>query len=310
MTAPPVSVPRHYLTVDDLSIAEQREVLRLSTVASPPAVLAGSGVALLFEKPSLRTRNSAEMAVFALGGHPVYIAHTEVRLGVRESPEDAARTLSCYHAAVGARVFKHDTLSRLAASSIVPVFNLLSDRSHPLQALADVLTLAELRGSLDGLAGMTVAFVGDSNNVARSLVLAAGRLGAELRVASPDGYGFLENDLADFATAGVLVSQFKDPYEAVAGADAVYTDVWVSMGQEDLTEQRVADFEGFSVDEALMRVASPGAVFLHCLPAHRGQEVSASVIDGPRSLIWQQAANRMHAARGLLWWLVQYGKPA
>lgn len=297
--------PRHLLEVDDLSLAEMEQVLEMSK-QTPPPVLAGRGVALLFEKPSLRTRNSAEMAVVALGGHPVSITKEEVALGGRESPEDAARTLSLYHAVIAARVHEHETLLRLASAAEVPVVNLLSDRSHPLQALADVLTLQERWGDL---AGRKLAYVGDANNVARSLVLAAGRLGLEVSVASPPGYSFSQDDLGCFRRQGAAVSQSSDPYDAVAGADAVYTDVWVSMGQEAESERRKADFAGFVVDEALMTVAGPETVFLHCLPAHRGLEVTSEVIDGPRSCVWQQAANRLHAARGLLWWLIAAVSP-
>lgn len=297
---------RHFLEVDDLSVSEIEQVLAMSKEPSPPPVLAGRGVALLFEKPSLRTRSSAELAVVALGGHPVAVTKGEVDLGARESPEDAARTLSLYHAVIGARVHEHATLHRLVSGAKVPVVNLLSDRSHPLQALADVLTLQE---SMGGLAGRKLAYVGDANNVARSLALAAGRLGAEVAVASPLGYSFSQDDLGCFQRQGAGVSQSSDPYEAVAGADAVYTDVWASMGQEDEWERRKADFAGFTVDEALMQSASPEAVFMHCLPAHRGLEVAAEVIDGPRSCVWRQAENRMHAARGLLWWLAQTADP-
>ena len=310
--SPPSSSPseaplRHFLEVDDLSVSEIEQVLAMSKDQSPPPVLAGRGVALLFEKPSLRTRSSAELAVIALGGHPVSITKGEVDLGKRESPEDAARTLSLYHAVIGARVHEHQTLHRLASAAKVPVVNLLSDRSHPLQALADVLTLQEMMGDLTG---RRLAYVGDANNVARSLVLAAGRLGLEVAVASPPGYSFSQDDLGCFRRQGAPVSQSSDPREAVAGADAVYTDVWVSMGQEAECERRKADFAGFRVDEALMKSANSEAVFMHCLPAHRGLEVAAEVIDGPQSCVWRQAANRMHAARGLLWWLAQTANPA
>ncbi len=297
---------RHFLEVDDLSVSEIEQVLAMSKEQSPPPVLAGRGVALLFEKPSLRTRSSAEMAVVALGGHPVAVTKGEVDLGVRESPEDAARTLSLYHAVIGARVHEHETLHRLASTAKVPVVNLLSDRSHPFQALADVLTLRE---TLGGLAGRKLAYVGDANNVARSLALAAGRLGVEVAVASPPGYTFSQDDLDCFQRQGAAVSQSSDPYDAVAGADAVYTDVWASMGQEAERDRREADFADFTVDDVLMKSASPEAVFMHCLPAHRGQEVTAEVIDGQQSCVWRQAENRMHAARGLFWWLAQTANP-
>ncbi len=296
--------PRHFLDISDISPSEQGEVLELSRRHDPTRVLEGRGVALIFEKPSLRTRNSLEMAVRSLGGHPVYIASLEIGLDERESPEDVARTLCCYHSAIGARVFDHSALARLAAASTVPVFNLLSDRSHPLQALADALTLRERFGSLEG---RSLAYVGDANNVARSLAVAVSRLGMEVRVASPPGYGFSPSCLAELEQAGAAVSQGDDPVTAATEADAVYTDVWVSMGQEAESTRRLADFEGFTVSNRVMGAAKPDAVFMHCLPAHRGMEVAAEVIDGPRSAVWQQAANRMHAARGLLHWLATAG---
>jgi ornithine carbamoyltransferase len=292
---------RHLLEVDDLSIDEQRTVLDLAR--RPPGevgrVLAGRGLALLFEKPSTRTRNSMEVATIELGGHPVYLTDLEVGLDARETVEDVTRTLACYHAGICARVFSHRHLERMAALDVVPVVNLLSDEAHPLQGLADALTLLDEWGSLEG---RVVTYVGDANNVARSLALACGRLGAEIRLACPPGYQFDEAQLERIRLAGVAVEQVDRPGEAVVGADAVYTDVWTSMGQEAEAEQRRRDFEGFTVDEALLGPA-PGAVFLHCLPAHRGEEVAATVIDGPRSRVWPQATNRLHAARGLLAWL-------
>lgn len=297
-TAPAV---RHVLDVDDLSAAEILEVLNRAEAGDPPDTLDGRGVALYFQKPSARTRHSAELAVVQLAGHPVTFTDAEVGIDARESAEDLARTLACYHALIGARVFDHRILERMAAVSPVPVVNLLSDRAHPLQALADLLTIQQLFGSL---AGRSLAYVGDANNVAGSLALCAAHTGVALRIASPDGYGFSEERLARLAEAGAPVSCFEDPLEAAAGVDAVYTDVWTSMGQEAEAAQRRRDFTGFTVTSDLMDVAAPHAVFLHCLPAHRGEEVAAEVIDGPRSRVWQQAANRMHAARALFWWLM------
>jgi ornithine carbamoyltransferase len=284
---------RHFLEVDDLSADELAEVLDLAGRVPAHRPLAGRGVALLFEKPSARTRHSTEVAVVELGGHPVTTRPDEVGLDTRESVEDVARTFGCYHAAICARVFDHRTLERMAAVSTVPVVNLLSDRSHPLQAVADLLTI---RAEFGTLAGTRIAFVGDGNNVARSLAIGAARCGAEVRVASPPGY-----ELRDVPGAVVL----NDPQVAVDGADVVYTDVWASMGQEGEAAERRRRFAGFTVDAALMDRAAPGAVFLHCLPAHRGEEVTADVIDGPRSRVWPQAANRLHAARALLEWLTR-----
>ena len=245
-----------------------------------------------------------EMAVFALGGHPVYIRAEELGFDTRESVEDATHTLAGYHACVAARVFDHTVLERMAALDLVPVVNLLSDVGHPMQALADVLTLTDEFGDL---AGRTVAFVGDGNNVFRSLALAAGLLGAELRFAGPADYRLSDLDRDRLAAAGTLVSEHDRALDAVDGADAVYTDVWTSMGQEAEADRRHIAFEAFRVDKDLMDAAAPHAVFLHCLPAHRGQEVAGDVIDGPTSRVWPQAANRMHAARGLLTWLLGEG---
>ena len=297
---PSAPTVRHVLDIDDLSVADVADVLNRAKAGHRMNTLEGRGVALYFQKPSARTRHSAEMAVVELSGHPVSLTDAEVGIDVRESAEDLARTLACYHAIIGARVFDHSILERMAAVSAVPVVNLLSDRAHPLQALADLLTLHEVFGSFEG---RTLAYVGDANNVAGSLALCAARTGVAFRIASPDGYGFSEDQLTRLRAAGTAVSSFDDPRAAVAGADAVYTDVWTSMGQEAEAAQRSADFAGFTVTPELMDAAAPEAIFLHCLPARRGEEVAAEVIDGPRSRVWQQAANRLHAAKGLFWWL-------
>jgi ornithine carbamoyltransferase len=293
---------RHLLEVDDLSPAELVAVLDLAEEAAPPQVLAGKGMALLFEKPSLRTRNSMEMAVVQLGGHPVTIGRDEVGLDTRETTEDVARTLACYHAAIGARVFEHSKVERMAALDLVPVVNMLSDDAHPLQALADLLTLRQL---WDGeLAGRTVAYVGDANNVCRSLALAAGMVGMRVQVGAPIGHQFDDVTLDRIRATGADPLQTDDPKVAVAGADAVYTDVWTSMGQEAEAVERRGRFAGFTVDDALLGAAAHGAVLLHCLPAHRGEEVSAEALEGAASRVWPQATNRMHAARGLLAWIL------
>ena len=290
-----------FLEVDDLDPAQFDAVLDRATEwkltpREVPHLLAGRGVALLFEKPSARTRVSAELAVATLGGHPIHLLGEEVGLGVRESVEDVGRTLAGFCAVIAARVFDHGTLESMAAVVEVPVVNLLSDRAHPCQALADYLTLREHFGSLDG---RRVAFVGDGNNVAASLAFGAALCGVELTVASPPGYE-LDDDIVDRArNLGGAVELVADPFEAVKGADAVYTDVWTSMGQEDETEPRRAAFEGYRVDAALMDAAGPDACFMHCLPAHRGEEVTDDVIDGPQSVVWDQAANRMHSVRAL-----------
>jgi ornithine carbamoyltransferase len=298
---------RHFLEVDDLTASELISVLDLAVEPNPEQVLAGKGVALIFEKPSNRTRNSSEMAVVGLGGHPISLRGEEIGLGVRESVEDVTRVLARYHSAIGARVFDHGVLEAMARVDEVPIVNLLSDVAHPCQALADLLTLRHRWG---GLAGRSVAWVGDGNNVARSLTLACGLAGIDVRLACPAGHE-LDPVAIDGARAnGVEVVVTKDPARAVDGADAVCTDVWVSMGQEAEQADREDAFAGYQVDARLMHGAAPGAVFLHCLPAHRGLEVSSAVIDGPASAVFEQAENRMHAARGLLLWLMREGGPA
>jgi len=290
---------RQLLDVDDLTAAELTTVLDLAVDPAPPRVLQRRGVACLFEKPSARTRNATEMAIVSLGGHPVTMRGDEVGIDVRETAEDIARTLACYHAAICARVFDHTILERMAVVSGVPVVNLLSDKAHPCQAIADLLTL---RGEFGHLDGLTVAYVGDWNNVARSLGLALGLVGATIRFGCPPGFGPDEADLDHLAAAAPTVHDRPD--EAVKSADAVYTDVWTSMGQEAEAEARRRAFQGWTVTPSVMAAAAPEAVFLHCLPAHRGEEVTAAVLEGPASRVWPQAANRLAAARGVLSWLV------
>ena len=300
---------RHLLEIDDLTVDELHLVLALAADPAPPQVLTGKGMALVFEKPSARTRNSMEMAVFQLGGHPVCIQAAEVGMDVRESVEDVTRTLASYHACIGARVFAHNTVERMAAEDLVPVVNMLSDDAHPLQALADVLTLTDelADGSPRDLAGRSIAYVGDGNNVFRSLALACGMLGVEVRFAGPSDYRLPEVDRDRLAAAGVTFTETDRAADAVAGVDVVYTDVWTSMGQEEESNRRLRDFEAFRVDETLMEAAGPQALFLHCLPAHRGEEVTDGVVDGSASRVWPQAANRMHAGRGLLAYLLGDG---
>jgi ornithine carbamoyltransferase len=299
---------RHLLDIDDLSAGELEEVLRIAerSVADTPKALAGKGAALVFEKPSARTRSATELAVFGLGGHPVYIQGSEVGIDSRETAEDVARTLACYHSVICARVVDHRTLVRMAAAIDtagvgVPVVNLLSDLAHPGQAVADVLTMRQRWGATRG---RTLAYVGDANNVWRSLAAACAMSGMSLRLAAPEGYGPSPADLDRIARLGAVVEVTTDPAEAAAGADALYTDVWVSMGQEPEAADRRKAFEGFTVDEPLVARASSEVIVLHCLPAHRGEEISAGVLEGPHSVVWSQAANRMHAMRGLLAWLL------
>jgi ornithine carbamoyltransferase len=264
--------------------------------------LEGHGVALIFEKPSARTRQSMEMAVVQLGGHPVYTRGEEIGIDVREPVEDIVRIFQGYHAILAARVFDHDVLERMVAVASVPVVNMLSDRAHPLQALADALTMEQRLGSL---AGRTVAWVGDYNNVARSLGEACALLGAHLRYACPVGYDPDPAEVDRLSMLGaVSVVAGHHPEEAVAGADAVHADTWVSMGQETDSSARKQAFEGFTVDSRMMALAEPDAVFMHCLPAYRGLEVSADVIDGPQSAVVEQGHNRLPAARAALAFLL------
>jgi ornithine carbamoyltransferase len=279
-------------TIKDLDCRALADILALSEAPDLGAPLAGRGVALVFEKPSARTRNSMEMAVVQLGGHPVYIQGDEVGIGKRETPADVARTLACYHSVIAARVKDHSVLGAMASATDRPVLNMLSDSDHPLQALADLLTIKQLLGQLEGA---RIAYVGDgNNNVCRSLAQACALAGAELTIASPEAYR-----LADLPQG----RQVTDPQSAVDGADIVYTDVWVSMGQDTEASVRRQALKDFQVNAALMS-ASPNAWFMHCLPANRGEEVTDDVIDGPRSAVWKQAENRMHSARGALAWLM------
>ena len=294
---------RHLLEIDDLTADELTHVLARAASGHPVRVLEDRGAALVFEKPSNRTRNSTEMAVVELGGHPIYLKPDEVDIDGRESAEDVARTLACYHAVIAARVFDHTVLERMAGAVEIPVVNLLSDLSHPLQAVADLLTMRAEFGA--DLAGRIVTWVGDYSNVARSLALACAAEGIEVRFACPDGYDPHVDDLARFEAAGSpKVVAGDDPQALVEGAHVVVTDAWYSMGQEAEAAQRRPIFAPYRVDVALMDVAATDAIFLHCLPAHRGEEVTDEVLDGPQSRVWPEAANRLPAARGALEWLL------
>lgn len=295
--------PRHVLEIDELSGEEIAHVLALAADPGRPQVLAGRSVGLYFEKPSLRTRHSCEVAVAQLGGHPLTFRAEEVGTSEREPLSDIAMVLSGYHALLAGRVYDHSVLEQLAAAASIPVVNLLSDAGHPCQALADLLTMQQHWGSL---AGRTICWIGDYNNVARSLSLGAARTGMALRIASPPGYGPTDLDVERLLQAGLADAPFLTarPAEAAKGADAVHTDVWASMGHEAEAEARRRAFEGFTVDDGVMAEASRDAVFMHCLPAHRGDEVTSSVVDGSQSLVFPQAHNRLHAFRGLLRFLL------
>lgn len=297
---------RHLLSMADLSAQEIATVLDLAEEPHPEPVLAGRGVALLFEHPSARTRNAAELAVVGLGGHPVALRGEEVGIDRRETAEDLARTLGCYHALIAARVASHATLVRMAdaldaAGVEVPVLNLLSEKEHPTQAVADLLTLRQLLGGLDG---RVLAYVGDANNVCRSLIAGAARTGLTLHLACPDGYGLSDGELRWAAELGGNLQRWSKPEEAVAAADAVYTDVWTSMGRETEREARLSAFAGYAVDETLLAAAKAQVLVMHCLPAHRGEEISTGALEAPGSVVWRQAANRLHAIRGILLFLL------
>jgi len=292
---------RHLLSISDLSSQELERLLDLAMAlkegARAPQV-AGKTLALVFEKPSLRTRVSFDVAMRQLAGECIYLSPPEVGLGDRETPADVARVLSRYVNCIAARTFDHSTVVELAKWSEVPVINALSDAEHPCQALADLLTIREHKGPLEGL---SVAFIGDGNNVANSLATAASMSGMDFRVASPAGYEMSDEVIAMATGAGVgSVVRTQDPREAASGADVIYTDVWASMGQEGEASSRREAFAGYTVDSRMMAAASPNAIFMHDLPAHRGEEVSAEVIDGEQSVVFDQAENRLHAQKAVL----------
>jgi len=294
---------RHFLEITDLTTAELYDVLDLSEAPDRPQLLAGRSVALLFEKPSARTRSSMETAIAELGGLPISLRNEEIGIDVRESAEDLARLFSGYGPLIAARVFEHHKLERLAAAATVPVINLLTDLNHPIQILADLLTIRAEFGTLEDL---TIAWVGDANNVARSMALGCQMVGSRFRVAHPEGYGFSARSSADLAKARCTPLLCSTPLEAVSGADVVVTDAWYSMGQEVEKLERQEAFADYRVDEALMDRAADHAIFLHCLPAHRGDEATDGVLDGPRSRIWPEAHNRLHSARGLIRFLLTH----
>lgn len=289
------------LELDDLDAGQVAHVLDLAAAwkAQPdtvPSVLAGRAWALVFEKPSARTRVSTERAVTSLGGEAIVIRGDEVGLGVRERSDDVARTLAGYCDGIAARVYDHAQLEVMADAVPIPIINLLSDRAHPCQALADVLTLREAFGTVEG---RRLAFVGDGNNVAASLAFAAALTGFELVLSSPSGYELDDDVTARARNLGASIECVADPFDAVRDADAVYTDAWASMGQEDEAAIRRIAFAAYQVNDRLLDTAGSEAIFLHCLPAHRGEEVTDSVLDGPRSRVWVQAENRLHTARAL-----------
>jgi ornithine carbamoyltransferase len=300
----------HFLTLDSLGRDGVREILDLShrfkrEPGRHRGALDGGRVGMIFDKPSTRTRVSLEDAAWALGMLPIVLRPDELQLGHGETVADTARVLSRYLSALTIRTFAHARVEELAAHSSIPIINALTDEHHPCQALADVMTLEEALGSL---AGRRVAFVGDGNNVAHSLIQAAGYLGFGLAIATPEGYqpdpGIVAAARVQAEATGGAIELFTEPAAAVRGVDAVYTDVWASMGKEAEREERRRVFAGYTVDEAMMAAAGPGAIFLHCLPAHRGDEVTDAVIDGPQSRVWDQAENRIYTEQALLYALI------
>ncbi|MFQ5768009.1 MAG: ornithine carbamoyltransferase [Acidobacteriota bacterium] len=297
---------RSLVSLVDLSSQEIEEILSLALdmKADPDQYrdcLQGKVLAMVFQKPSLRTRVSFETGMRHLGGHAIYLAPADIDLGRRESVPDVARTLGRMVNGIMARTFQHDTVVQLAECAGVPVINGLTDLFHPCQALADMLTLREVKGRLEGL---RLAFVGDGNNVCHSLMAAGARLGVSILAVVPPGYEprpEIVNPARRLAQKKRSVIEVVHSLEeGVAAADAVYTDVWTSMGQEPQAERRLKDFASFQVDRRIFAMAKPDAVFMHCLPAHRGEEVSAEVCDSPRSVIFQQAENRLHAQKAVL----------
>jgi ornithine carbamoyltransferase len=295
---------RDLISIADLSAQDIRRVvdtaLAMKNGDSSP-VLKGRTLALLFEKPSLRTRVSFDVAMAQLGGHALYLSPAEVGLGEREPVADVARALSRYVDAIAVRTFKHETVEELARWADVPVMNALSDGEHPCQALADLLTIYEKKGRWRGL---VLSFVGDGNNVARSLMLGSSLVGMDFRIASAQGYristALVEKAQSLASASGAAVVCVESPQEAVRGADVVYTDVWASMGQEEERVERRRAFDGYQVNAELLALAAPDAIVMHDLPAHRGEEIADEVIEGPQSVVFDQAENRLHAQKAVL----------
>jgi len=274
------------------------EIKRLLHAGDRPALFHGQVLAMVFEKSSTRTRVSFESGMAKLGGHAIFLSPRDTHLGRGEPVEDTARIISRMADAIVVRTYEHERIERFAAHSAVPVINALTDSQHPCQLLADIQTYVEHRGDI---AGRTVVWVGDGNNMCNSFIEAAERFDFTLRVATPPGY---EPDGQLIATSGARVELFNDAVEAADGADLIVTDVWASMGQEEEQARRIADFSGFQVDARLVGAAHPDALVMHCLPAHRGEEISAEVLEGPSSVVWDEAENRLHAQMALVEFLL------
>lgn len=300
-----------FLSIHDLTPYEFSEIMDLARdMKEQPRRFQGRLknriLAMIFEKPSLRTRVTFEVGMLQLGGEAIYLSPSDIQLGRRELPHDVAKNLECWVDAIMVRTFAHEIAVELARSARIPVINALTDLLHPCQAMADFLTLKEKKGDVRGL---KLAYVGDGNNVCHSLLFAAAKSGTHAAVATPRGYephqDILEKALHDGAETGFRVDIHTDPAEAVRGADAVYTDVWASMGQEGEKERRAALFRPYQVNAALMAKAKPGALFMHCLPAHRGEEVTDEVIDSPQSVVFDQAENRLHVQKAIMLLLLE-----
>ncbi len=299
---------KHLLSMQDLSPNEIEAILDDAAGlkeklrrGEPHELLRGKTLGMIFEKPSLRTRVTFETGMTQLGGHAIYLAPADIQLGKRESVPDTARNLSRWVDAVMARLFKHDIIVELARHSSVPVINGLTDLHHPCQTLGDLLTIREHKGKLRGL---KLAWVGDGNNVCNSLLLGCTLVGMNISAVCPHGYepdaNVMTQAKKNAEKSGAKLELLTNPKKAVAGADVIYTDVWVSMGQEKEAKRRMRAFEGYQVNAQLLKLAKPNVIVMHCLPAHRGQEITDEVIDGPRSVVLDQAENRMHAQKALL----------
>jgi len=306
---------RHFLSLKDWSrdeielLFEQAAAIKANP-ESYTGALAGQALAMIFQKPSTRTRVSFEVGMFQLGGRALYLGSDQIQLGRGESIADTARVLSRYVQGIMARVFAHQDVIDLARHGSVPVINGLSDLLHPCQALADYFTLRERRG---GLTGLKLAYVGDGNNVAHELMFGAVKLGLQFSIGCPRGYEpnalIFKSAVREAQKLGSPIPEVSaDPYEVVAGADVIYTDVWTSMGQEAEAKARLAAFQGFEVTQEMMSAAGPDVMFMHCLPAHRGEEVAADVIDGPQSVVFDEAENRLHVQKAILVTLLGQGQ--
>jgi ornithine carbamoyltransferase len=295
---------RDILSILDLTHNELEEVIdmagdlkRKRKKDEDHPLLPKKALGMIFEKASTRTRISFEVGMFELGGHALFLNPSDLQLGRGEEMRDTARVLSRYLSGIMIRAFHHQTIEELARHASIPVINGLSDREHPCQILADILTMKEYYGDVSDL---TVAWIGDGNNVCNSLLLSSGRTGYEIRVATPERYAPPATVLAAANAAGARISRVSTPQEAVMDADVIYTDTWISMGNENEHDARIASFSGYTVDEALLNKASPDAIVMHCLPAHRGEEITDSVMEGQKSVVWDQAENRLHAQKALL----------